>query len=86
MPPFRSKTAPQRKKKRMRVREPAKCRFCRDKIDEIDYKDLTVLHKLVSSQGKQVSRKRSGNCAYHQRSSRRALKHARFIALMPFCG
>lgn len=74
------------KKKRMKVREVSKCRFCREKVTEIDYKDLAVLQKLVSSQGKQSSRKRTGNCATHQRLSRRALKHARFIGLMPFCG
>ena len=66
-------------------REPSKCRFCRDK-GEIDYKDIAVLQKLVTSQGKHHARKRSGNCAKHQRATRRALKHARFIGLMPFCG
>ncbi len=75
-----------RKQKRSRVREPSKCRFCREKTEEIDYKDLATLQKLVSSQGKHFSRKRSGNCATHQRDSRRALKHARYIGLMPFCG
>jgi small subunit ribosomal protein S18 len=74
------------KKKRMRVREVSKCRFCREKAEEIDYKDLVSLQRLVTGQGKHVSRKRSGNCAKHQRLSRRALKHARFIGLMAFCG
>ncbi len=74
------------KKKRARVREVSKCRFCREKTEDIDYKDLVVLQKLVTNQGKHVSRKRSGNCAMHQRVSRRAIKRARFIALMPFAG
>ena len=74
------------KKKKLRVREVAKCRFCREKTDEIDYKDLVVLQKLVTSQGKHLSRKRSGNCARHQRISRLAIKYARFIGLMQFCG
>ena len=73
-------------KKKTRVREPSKCRFCREKMEEIDYKDLGSLQRLVTSQGKHLSRKRSGNCMRHQRLSRRALKHARFIGLMPFCG
>lgn len=60
------------------------CRFCRDKISAVDYKDLGSLQKLVTSQGKQFSRKRSGNCARHQRSAKRALKRARFMALMGF--
>lgn len=75
-----------KQQKRLRTREIAKCRFCREKVDEIDYKDLAALQKLVSNQGKHFSRKRSGNCAHHQRSSCRAIKRARFIGLMPFCG
>ncbi len=81
------KSKPDKKKmKRLRPREAAKCRFCREKIDELDYKDLATLQKLVTNQGKHFSRKRSGNCATHQRSSCRAIKRARFIGLMGFCG
>jgi small subunit ribosomal protein S18 len=53
-------------------------------VDEIDYKDLTSLQKLIGIQAKLYSRKRSGNCAWHQRLTRRALKRARFLALIPF--
>lgn len=67
-----------------RYREQSKCRFCRDKIKEIDYKDIGALQKLTTQQGKIFSRKRSGNCARHQRSARRAIKRARLLALMPF--
>ncbi len=74
------------KKKKTKAREAAKCRFCRDKVTDIDYKDLPVLMRMVTSQGKHFARKRSGNCAKHQRLSRRALKRARFLALMPFSG
>lgn len=84
--PGRSARKPNPKKKRRTVRRETKCRFCRDKTDEIDYKDLSVLEKMVTSQGKHFSRKRSGNCAKHQRFTRRAIKRARFIGLMPFCG
>ena len=63
-----------------------KCRFCREKVKEIDYKDVASLQKLVSPQGKLFSRKRSGNCARHQRSAKRAVKLGRFIALMPYVG
>lgn len=65
-------------------KEPVKCRFCREKTNEVDYKDLASLQRLLTSQGKIFSRKRSGNCAQHQRSSRRAIKRARFIGLLPF--
>ena len=74
---------PQRKRV-SKTREPVVCRFCREKVDEVDYKDLAALHRIVTAQGKMLSRKRSGNCAQHQRSCRRALKRSRFIALMPF--
>lgn len=79
----RGSGGPKRKK---RFREQNKCRFCRDKVAKIDYKDVPTLQKLTTEQGKLFSRKRSGNCARHQRSSRRAIKLARFIALMPYCG
>ncbi|HHT9119636.1 MAG TPA: 30S ribosomal protein S18 [Candidatus Hypogeohydataceae bacterium YC41] len=61
-----------------------KCRFCKMSIKEVDYKDLANLQKLAGSQGRLFSRKRSGNCATHQRSTKRALKRARFLALLPF--
>jgi len=73
-----------KKKRKSRFREQAKCRFCREKTDEVDYKDVAVLSKLVTQHGKMFSRKRGGNCASHQRSCKRALKRARFIALMPY--
>ncbi len=73
-----------KRKKRNKFREQAKCRFCRDKVQEIDYKDIGVLSKLTTQQGKIFSRKRSGNCARHQRSVKQAVKRARFLALMPF--
>ena len=63
-----------------------KCRFCRDKIRTLDYKDVQMLAKLTTAQGKIFPRKRSGNCAYHQRQVRAAVKRARIIALMPFTG
>ena len=63
-----------------------KCRFCRDKIREIDYKDIQLLAKLTTAQGKIFSRKRAGNCAYHQRQVRTAVKRARTMALLPFTG
>jgi len=85
MKPFKpNKNAKTQKKKYAKTREPAACRFCREKVTEIDYKDLASLHRLVTAQGKMLPRKRSGNCATHQRSARRAIKRARFIALMPF--
>ena len=72
------------KKRKSRFQEQAKCRFCREKLAEVDYKDIAGLSKMTTQQGKLFSRKRSGNCARHQRSTRRAIKRARFLALMPY--
>lgn len=67
-----------------RYREQTKCRFCRLGVGEVDYKDVQGLSKLTTAQGKLFSRKRSGNCAKHQRSARRAVKRARFLGLLPY--
>ena len=72
--------------RKAKFREISKCRFCRDKVDAIDYKDVHILQKLVTAQGKLYSRKRSGNCAKHQRQVQQAVKRARFLALMPYVG
>ena len=82
----RGSPAGSRRKKRKRFQEQAKCRFCRDKVAEVDYKDIPVLSKLTTQQGKMFSRKRAGNCAKHQRSLKRAVKRARFLALLPYKG
>ncbi len=84
--PFGTRPGALKRKKKVRVREQAKCRFCRDKVKEVDYKDIASLSKLITQQAKLYSRKRSGNCATHQRSCRQAIKRARFLALMPYVG
>ena len=81
---FQRSDRPARSPRKDKFVEQAKCRFCRDKVKEVDYKDVGVLSKLVTQHGKMFSRKRSGNCARHQRSCKRALKRARFMALMPY--
>ena len=63
-----------------------RCRFCREGIREVDYKDIENLRRLLTATGKMFSRKRSGNCARHQRQVRRAINIARFLALLPYCG
>lgn len=77
----------QKRKKRFStgMREQTQCRFCRSRTDYIDYKDIETLSKLLTNRGKIFSRKRSGNCAGCQRKVQRAIKRARFMALLPFC-
>lgn len=76
------------RKRRPRKKIPGeiKCRFCRAKVRHIDYKEVENLQKLLTAQGKQFSRKRSGNCARHQRAANQAIKRARFLALLPYVG
>jgi small subunit ribosomal protein S18 len=88
----KGKAKTRRKKRKRRRRRGSqygretKCRFCRAKQKEVDWKDLPGLVKLVTPQGKMFSRKRSGNCAHHQRLLKRAVKLARFMALLPYVG
>ena len=60
------------------------CRFCSDKVTDIDYKDIKRLRNLITERGKIIPRRISGNCARHQRQLGIAIKRARNIALMPF--
>lgn len=60
------------------------CRYCRAELGYVDYKDYKALLRFVTPQGKMYSRKRSGNCAYHQRRMSQAVKRARFLALIPY--
>lgn len=60
------------------------CRFCAEHVDLVDYKDVKLLQRYLSSYGKIESRKRSGNCPRHQRTVAISLKRARHIALLPF--
>jgi len=60
------------------------CRFCVDKIDDINYKDVRLLSSFISERGKITPRRISGVCAPHQRRLAEAIKQARNIALMPF--
>ena len=81
--PVRPKRKTTRRKVRA-VREAAECRFCREKINYIDYKDMDSLQKLLTQRGKIFSRKRSGNCAGCQRKAQTAIKRARYMALLPY--
>jgi small subunit ribosomal protein S18 len=60
------------------------CRFCVDKIDDINYKDVRLLSSFISERGKITPRRISGVCAPHQRRLAEAIKQSRNIALMPF--
>ncbi len=60
------------------------CRFCVEKIDDINYKDVRMLSAFLSERGKITPRRISGVCAPHQRRLAESIKQARSIALVPF--
>lgn len=62
------------------------CKFCVEKIDSINYKDVRLLAQFVAESGKIVPRRLSGVCTPHQRRLSLAIKQARNIALLPFAG
>ncbi|MCJ7656325.1 MAG: 30S ribosomal protein S18 [Candidatus Atribacteria bacterium] len=59
------------------------CLFCKDKISA-DYKEIDLLRKFITEQGKMLPRRATGNCARHQRTLAIAIKRAREIGLLPY--
>ena len=60
------------------------CKFCADKIDYINYKDVRLLAPFIPERGKIQPRRISGTCALHQRKLQTAIKRARQLALIPY--
>jgi small subunit ribosomal protein S18 len=60
------------------------CKFCVEKIDHINYKDVKMLTPFIPERGKIQPRRISGTCATHQRALQTAIKRARQIALVPY--
>ncbi len=68
------------------VARPKICQFCADKNLAIDYKQVDMLRRFVSEDGKIRPRRQTGTCARHQRALAQAIKQARHLALLPFTG
>ena len=60
------------------------CYFCREHIDEVDYKNYSQLRRYISEKGKIRSRRITGACRRHQRQVAVAVKRAREMALLPY--
>ena len=60
------------------------CRFTAEGIEEIDYKDLVILKAYISETGKIVPSRITGTKARYQRQLAKAVKRARFLALIPY--
>lgn len=73
-----------KKRENLLPRRKKYCRFCKDNVKSIDYKDIRLLESFVKERGKVISRRASGNCARHQRRIAEAVKRARFLSLVPY--
>jgi small subunit ribosomal protein S18 len=60
------------------------CFFCKDKVEEVDYKNYNQLRRHVSEKGKIRSRRITGTCRRHQKQVAVAVKRAREMALLPY--
>ncbi len=60
------------------------CLFCREKIEDVDYKEVTLLKRFLSEKGKIRSRRITGACRKHQNQLSVAIKRAREMALLPY--
>ena len=60
------------------------CKFCADKIDYVNYKDVRLLAPFIPERGKIQPRRISGTCAKHQRALQTAISRARQLALIPY--
>ena len=71
-------------KKKFFYRRKRVCKFCVEKLEYIDYKDVKMLQQFIPERGKILPRRISGTCALHQRKLQNAIKRARIAALLPF--
>ena len=60
------------------------CYFCKEKIEEVDYKNYNQLRRYISEKGKIRNRRVTGACRRHQRQVAVAIKRAREMALLPY--
>jgi small subunit ribosomal protein S18 len=71
-------------KKKFFYRRKRVCKFCVEKLEYIDFKDVKMLQSFIPERGKILPRRISGTCALHQRKLQNAIKRARTVALLPF--
>jgi len=60
------------------------CFFCSQNIKDVDYKEVDLLKRFISSQVKIINPKHTGLCAKHERKIAEAVKRARFMGLLPY--
>jgi small subunit ribosomal protein S18 len=77
----------ERQQRRQRTAPPPRrrsCYFCKEKVEEVDYKNYNQLRRYISEKGKIRSRRITGTCRRHQKQVAVAVKRAREIALLPY--
>ena len=84
MPKSRAKPRSPRKGRPFDPTRRRPCYFCKEKIEDVDYKDVTTLRRFVSERGKIKTRRTTGACRRHQRQVALAIKRAREMALLPY--
>jgi small subunit ribosomal protein S18 len=60
------------------------CPYCKEKVEQVDYKDTGSLRRFISERGKIRSRRLTGACRRHQNQIATAVKRARELALLPY--
>ena len=60
------------------------CRFSAEGVEQIDYKDISLLKNYITESGKIVPSRITGTSAKYQRQLSTAIKRARFLALLPY--
>ena len=78
------KTAPRKRATSSAPGRRKSCHFCKDKVAEVDYKNINQLRRYISEKGKIRSRRITGACRRHQRQVAVAVKRAREMALLPY--
>lgn len=73
-----------KEKKSNRPQRKKVCHFCKERIEYIDFKDMSMLRKFVSDRGKIRARRVTGTCVQHQHEVATAVKNAREVALLPY--
>ena len=71
-------------KKRFEARRKV-CKFCAEKIDNVDYKNIQLIKSFTMESGKILSRRITGTCAKHQRQITKAIKRDRNLAFLAYC-
>jgi small subunit ribosomal protein S18 len=79
-----SKPSKRRPRRRRRLPQNLKCPLCEDGVKDINYKEIYQLKKYTSVRGKIISTEKSGVCTKHQRRITKAIKRARYMALLPY--